>query len=95
MIIIAGHLLVGACDRDRYVSEHHDLIERARAFNGCIDLAITADPVGPCRVNNMEIGETSAALDVFRAQVNVPYHGISVVAGSMQRYDATDGGPLS
>lgn len=94
MIIIAGHLLVDASDRDRYVAEHRDLAERARAFDGCIDLAITADPVDPRRVNNMEIWETSDPLDKFRAQANVPEHGIAIVAGAMQRYDATDGGPL-
>lgn len=94
MIIIAGHLLVKPSDRDRYVAEHHDLTERARAFDGCIDLAITADPVDPSRVNNMEIWETSDALDAFRAQANMPDHGIAIVAGDMKRYDATDGGPL-
>jgi quinol monooxygenase YgiN len=93
MIIIAGHLLVNADDRDRYVTAHQDLIERARASRGCVDLAITADPVDPRRVNNVEIWESSEALDAFRAVANVPNHGISVVAGSMRRYDATDEGP--
>jgi quinol monooxygenase YgiN len=94
MIIIAGYLLVHAGDRDRYVREHRDLTERARAFHGCVDLAITADPVDPQRVNNIEVWESSQALDAWRAQANVPNHGIAITGGHMQRYDATDGGPL-
>lgn len=94
MIIIAGHLLVDASDRDRYVAEHRDLIERARAFDGCIDVAITADPVDPRRVNNIEVWDSSDALDAWRAQANAPDHGIAIVAMAMKRYDATDGGPL-
>ncbi len=35
-----------------------DLVNRARAFDGCIDLAITADTVDPRRINNLEVGET-------------------------------------
>lgn len=94
MIIIAGFVLVDAGDRDRFVAEHQDLITRARAFDGCIDLAISADPVEPNRVNNFEAWDSADVLDAWRAQANVPDHGIPITATAMQRYDATDGGPL-
>lgn len=94
MIIIAGHILVDASDRDRYVAEHRGLVERARAFDGCIDLAITVDPVDPRRVNNVEVWDSSDALDVWRARANAPDHGIAIMDAAVQRYDATDGGPL-
>jgi quinol monooxygenase YgiN len=44
MVIIAGYVLVDEGQRDAYVEAHRDLVECARAFEGCIDLAITADP---------------------------------------------------
>lgn len=94
MIIIAGYVLMDASDRDRYVAEHRDLIERARAFDGCTDLAITADPVDASRVNNVEIWDSSVALEAWRAQADAPDPGIALVATAVQRYDATDGGPL-
>jgi hypothetical protein len=45
MIIIAGHLLVDEADRDRYVEAHRAPVSRARAFEGCIDLSITANSI--------------------------------------------------
>jgi len=63
MIIIAGHLLVDEADRDRYVEAHRDLVSRARAFDGCIDLAITADTLDPRRINNFEVWRDSEVLD--------------------------------
>ena len=47
MIIISGHELVPAKNRDRYVDAYRDLVSRARAFDGCVHIAITADSVNP------------------------------------------------
>lgn len=94
MIIIAGHLLVDEADRDRYVEAHCDLVSRARAFDGCIDLAITADPLDPRRINNFEAWRDSEVLDSWRGQADPPDTGIEPSSAEMQRYDATDGGPL-
>ena len=94
MIIIAGHLLVDEADRDKYVDAHRDLVDRARAFDGCIDLAISADTVDPRRINNFEVRRDSEALDSWRGKAHVPDHGIELRGGAMKRYDATDGGPL-
>jgi quinol monooxygenase YgiN len=94
MIIIAGHLLVDEADRDRYVEAHRDLVSRARAFDGCIDLAITADTLDPRRINNFEVWRDSEVLDSWRSQADPPDAGIEPSGADMQRYDATDGGPL-
>ena len=45
MIIIAGHELVNAERRDTFVAAFRELITRARDFDGCIHVAITADSV--------------------------------------------------
>lgn len=94
MIIIAGHEIVDAGDRDRYVDAHKDLVERGRVADGCIHLAITTDPVDPRRVNNAEVWESAEALDRWRAQANAPDPGIEILGGDMRRFDASDGGPL-
>lgn len=69
-------------------------MSRAREFDGCIDLSISADSVDPCRINNIEVWQDSDALDSWRGQADVPDHGIEPLGGAMKRYDATDGGPL-
>ena len=43
MIIIAGYTLTEAERRDRAVAAHAEMVGRARAHEGCIDLAISAD----------------------------------------------------
>ena len=58
MVIIAGHLLVEPAEGDAYVDAMRDLVTRARAFDGCIHLAITADSVDPDRTNTSRSGVT-------------------------------------
>ncbi|MEJ7771269.1 MAG: antibiotic biosynthesis monooxygenase family protein, partial [Geodermatophilaceae bacterium] len=86
--------IVNEDDRSTYVAAHGDLVGRARAFDGCIDLSISPDPLDSRRINNTEIWRDAEVLDAWRAQADVPDHGIETRGGSMQRYDATDGGPL-
>lgn len=94
MVIIAGYIIVADEERDRYVEAHRDLITRARAFRGCIDLSIAADPVDPGRVNNTEIWQSAEDLEAWRAEADAPDHGIPMLDMAVQRYNATDGGPL-
>jgi quinol monooxygenase YgiN len=52
MWIIAGYVTVDEEERDAFVKAHRDLITRARQAPGCLDVAITADPVDPRRIYN-------------------------------------------
>ncbi len=54
MLIIAGHVQVAEERRDALVATFADLVRRARAAPGCLDVAITADSVDPRRINNFE-----------------------------------------
>ena len=54
MWIIAGYVTVDEGKRDAFVEAHRDLITRARQAPGCLDVAITADPVDPRRIYNYE-----------------------------------------
>ncbi|MGJ7906836.1 putative quinol monooxygenase [Actinopolyspora sp. H202] len=90
MLIIAGHLLVDAADRDAFVAAHADLAARARRAPGCHDLAITADSVDPARVNNYERWESWDDVQAWRAVADAPDTGIAIIADHVAMYDATN-----
>jgi quinol monooxygenase YgiN len=92
MIIIAGNELVDASERNRRVAAHRDLVSRARQFDGCIHVAITADSVDPERINSVEVWRDAAVMDQWRKQADAPDTG-KAKHMEVKRYDATDGGP--
>ncbi len=53
-VIIAGWIRVDPKKRNEAVASFEDLMRRARKAPGCLDLAITADPLDPGRVNLFE-----------------------------------------
>ena len=78
MWIIAGHILVDEDERDRFVDGHRDLVERARRAPGCLDVAITADPVDSRRINNFERWDSWDAIEAWRARAAAPEMGIAI-----------------
>jgi quinol monooxygenase YgiN len=68
MLIIAGHLIVDAADRDRYVADCAAAVAAARSAEGCLDFAVSADSVDPRRVNVFERWRTRESLAAFRGQ---------------------------
>jgi quinol monooxygenase YgiN len=66
MLIVAGHLMVAASDRDRYVADCAEAVAAARAAEGCLDFAVSADAVDPRRVNVFERWASRALLAAFR-----------------------------
>jgi quinol monooxygenase YgiN len=93
MVIIAGYLEVDAGRRGEYVAAHHDLLQRGRQAPGCLDLAISADPLNPARINNFERWESQGHLDAWRAVAAAPDTGIAINGGDMKRYSVTDARP--
>ena len=93
MIIIAGYELVDATARDSHVAAHRDLVLRAREFDGCIHVAITADSVDPERINSVEVWRDADVMDQWRQQAGAPDTDKPKYS-DVKRYDATDGGPL-
>jgi hypothetical protein len=49
-----------------------DLVLRARSAPGCLDFAITADPVDSNRINNFEFWQSEKDLNSWRAVSNPP-----------------------
>jgi quinol monooxygenase YgiN len=67
MLIVCGHLVLDPADRDAHVAASVDAVRLARRAPGCLDFAVSADPVDPTRVNVFERWVGREALDAFRA----------------------------
>jgi quinol monooxygenase YgiN len=72
MVIIAGYALYDEGQRDALPSGVPRPRRARRAFDGCIDMAITADSVDPRRANLLEVWESAEALDAWRAKAKRP-----------------------
>lgn len=88
MLIIAGHVEVDPARRDEVVAALQDVVRRARAAPGCLDAAVTADPLDPARVNNVERWESPERLGQFRAVADAPDIG-EVLGDHVRLYDVT------
>ncbi|MBN9053444.1 putative quinol monooxygenase [Shinella sp. NM-101] len=66
MIIIAGYTRVDPGKRDSAVEAFKGMVERARAFDGCLDFSISTDAVDPERVNLFECWRDEATLNAWR-----------------------------
>ncbi len=93
MLMIAGHYNVPAERRKAFVEAHADLIRRARAHPGCLDLSISEDSVDPARVNLMELWESEAALAAFRKIANPPKTDVKFEGGIVQKHHISHSGP--
>ena len=72
MIIIAGYSLTEAGNRDSAVAALAEMVARARTYDGCLDVAISADTVDPARINIFEHWRDRQSLDAWRKVANAP-----------------------
>ena len=93
MLIIAGFATVDAGQRDAYVVAHRDLVKRGRRAPGCLDVAISADPLDAQRVNTFERWESQDALDAWREVANAPDTGIELTDVQVMLYTVSDERP--
>lgn len=91
-VIIAGWFTVDPNKRDEVVKAHEELVKRARQAPGCLDLAITADPVDPARINNFEFWQSEEDLDAWRAVANPPKRITPILSGVMQKHEINKSG---
>ena len=94
MLIIAGHIEVDPDDRDEAVAVMRDLVTRARDAPGCLDLAITADPIDPGRINVFERWESQAALESARSSAPPFEQAAAMLSASVADYDIADVRPF-
>ncbi|MDQ2670110.1 MAG: antibiotic biosynthesis monooxygenase [Gemmatimonadota bacterium] len=72
MIIIAGYTRTEAGKRDAAVEGFAGLVERAREYDGCLDLSISADPLDPERINVFECWRDQQCLNAWRKVARAP-----------------------
>ena len=94
MVVIAGHYRVDEDQRDEVITAFEDLVRRARAADGALHIAITADSADPERVNMIEVWRDAEALDRWRQQANCPDVDVEMRDMHIARYTAREGGPL-
>ncbi len=94
MVIVAGHITVEPQQRESYLAGCVSVVERARGAAGCLDFAITADPIDPGRVNIFERWESQAALDTARGNAPGFEQGAVMLSVSVADYDVADVRPL-
>lgn len=63
MLIVAGHFTVDPADQEAFVAGRVEAMTSTRAEAGCLEYAMTADPVDPTRVLLFERWEDQAAFD--------------------------------
>ncbi len=66
MFIVAGSLFVDAARRAQYLDGCRAVVEQARAADGCLDFALSADVLDGRRVNVFERWATEGDLQRFR-----------------------------
>lgn len=93
MIIVTGHLVVDPSDRDRVVNLSREAVTAARATPGCIDFAVSVDPVEPDRVNISERWTDRRALDHFRGSGPEGEVGALIRDFAVAEYDVPSSDP--
>jgi quinol monooxygenase YgiN len=89
MVIVAGYLVIESPHRDSYLSGC-TAVQQARATPGCLDYAISADPLDPDRIRIFERWESRAAVEVFRGSGPSDDHQQSIVGASVSEYDVAN-----
>lgn len=92
-VIVAGWFTVDPSKRDEVVESFKDLVIRARKAEGCLDLAITADPVDPARINNFEFWESEYHLNSWRKISNPPKEITPMLQIKVQKHKIDTSGP--
>ena len=87
MLIVAGHLTVAAAEREAYLAGCVAVIEQARTAPGCLDFAVSADPVDSGRINIFERWRDRADVEAFRGAGPDDHQSAAIVAASLAEFD--------
>lgn len=86
MLIIAGTLHVDPAARDEYLANCRQVVAAARAADGCLDFALTADLLDPGRINVYERWESDEQLLAFRGGGPNDEQTMALLDASVHRY---------
>ena len=88
-VIVAGWYTVDPSKRDEVVETFKDMVLRARSTPGCLDMAITADPVDSNRINMFEFWRSEGFEFVAcRVECSEEDHSPAPNGGSKARHRA-------
>lgn len=90
MVIVAGHLIVAADQREAYLAGCVAVVEQARGAPGCLDFSITADLVDPTRIDIFERWESQADVEAFRGSGPSGDQAAAILAASVAEYDVAE-----
>ncbi|ARQ69285.1 putative quinol monooxygenase [Streptomyces marincola] len=95
MLIVAGKGYLDPEHREAFLAEVEASLRRTRAEPGCLDYAISADPVEPGRINVYERWESQEHLVAHLATVaQAPQPSPAVRDVEVMRYEISASGPL-
>ena len=86
MIIVSGRLHVDPEARAAYLDTCRAVLEQARAAPGCLDFALSADPLEPGRINVYERWESDEDLARFRGSGPSDDQSAAIRDASVARY---------
>jgi quinol monooxygenase YgiN len=87
MVIVAGHLVVDAQQRESYLADCVNVVEQARRAPGCLDFSIAADLVDPARIAIFERWESRDAVENFRGSGPSDEQSAAMLSASVAEYD--------
>jgi len=87
MLIVAGHLTVGAARRADYLAGCAEAVRLARGAPGCLDFAISADLLDPARINVFERWRSRDELEAFRGGGPDDDQHDTIASASITEYD--------
>jgi quinol monooxygenase YgiN len=90
MIIVAGSIHIKPGQRQAFLDLAGSAVEEARAAEGCLDFAVSADVADPDRVNIFERWQSVEALEGFRGSGMDEAQIAMIARGSVRRYAAED-----
>jgi quinol monooxygenase YgiN len=86
-VIVAGHVIVAADERDAYLAGCVDVVRQARVAAGCLDFAISADLLDPGRINVYEHWTSQSAVETFRGGGPSEDQDAAMTSASVVEYD--------
>src|SRR5688500_16259196 len=92
-VIVAGWYTVDSKKGDEVVASIKDMVIRARSAPGCLDFAITADPVDSDRINIFEFWESEKNLNSWRTISRPPKKIPPIGRMEVQKHVIQQSGP--
>ncbi|MGF7124424.1 putative quinol monooxygenase [Rhodococcus sp. AG1013] len=94
MIIVAGYLRVAPDDREGYLVACRSVVTAARAADGCLDFALSPDPIEPDRINVLERWQDRHTLTAFRGDGSGEDLGARIVEAQVSEFECDSGTAL-